>query len=230
MTHAQSAPQVHPTRNRVSPGLLAAFVVFAVAMVLRAAFAFWHPDLAALDYENLSPIREQWWAFHFFVGAPGAILAFVAFSILAWSLCRGRASVVAAIGAPIMVVGTVLFGQGIAGEGITYGYVLNTAALQGERGEALLSYITGHAELSEIGIFGGMALTALGAAVMMAALWFSRTVPRWLPVVPVAGFVLGLVIPLEMFSTERALFDLAVQEAPLVAVAVFALRHAQRAG
>ncbi|GIH23329.1 hypothetical protein Aph01nite_16390 [Acrocarpospora phusangensis] len=211
-----------------SPGLYAAFVLFAVGMVLRTVFAFWHPSLAMLDFENLSPMREEWWAMHFFAGAPGALLTFTAFPVLAYALCRERGSVLAAVGGAVTVTGIVFFAQGIAAEGVTYGYVLNTAALPGEQGEQLLRYITDHAELSQIGIFGGLTVTSAGIVALLAALWLARAVPRWLLVTPVLGLVGDLVLPLQLFSLELALFDLLTQGVPVVAIAVLALRATAR--
>ncbi|GAA0999809.1 hypothetical protein GCM10009555_101420 [Acrocarpospora macrocephala] len=218
-----------PARVRVAPGLYVTFVLFIVGMVLRTVFSLWHPSLAMLDYENLSPIREQWWAMHIFVGAPGALLAFASFPVLAYALCRARGSVVAAVGGAVTVTGIIFFGQGIAAEGVTYGYVLNTAALSGEQGEKLLTYITDHAELSQIGIFGGLAVTSLGVLVLLAALWLARAVPRWLLVLPVIGLVGGLALPFAPFSLELGLFDIVTQDVPLVLIAVLALRTAKHA-
>jgi len=208
------------TRTRAHPGLVAAFAVFLVGMVMRAEFAFWHPSLDALTYADLAPIRAQWWAQHVFVGAPGSVLTFAAFAVLAYQIGR---KVLAAAGGVLATVGAVAFGLGIAGEGVTYGYVLDPAAVPAPQGAATVAYIADHGELSQLLIFGGQILTVLGVLVLLVAVWLARAVPRWLLALPLAGLALAQVLPLAPFTTGAVLLELVFQAAPLVAIAALAV-------
>ncbi|BDI21883.1 hypothetical protein [Herbiconiux sp. L3-i23] len=161
-------------------------VVALAALVLGVAarlvfFGIWHPDWFPLgNYERLAAIGEQWWTMHVFVGALGTVAAATALAVLVSRLCATRGAWLAAIGGAVSILGATLFAVGIAGEGVLYAALVDPDVLAPTAAASAVDAFAADAALSEIPIFTGVAVAAVGGLVQLVALWWSRALPLWL--------------------------------------------------
>jgi hypothetical protein len=145
----------------------------------------WHPGPARddLSHAAMAPVRHATWSVAL-IDAVGYATAAVALSITVCLLARPRGARWAAAGAVLTVLGGITCATGNYAYGALGWYSSATAtdALPADTGAKLMTYIKnnpGHMATPEIA--GFLALN-LGVLLLAAALWRSRSVPRWLPI------------------------------------------------
>ena len=171
-------------RSRIVAAALAVLALVAGGTMLARPIAAddWH------DYAVFAAEREATWAFSLVVGsATGA--AFLTLGLAACLLVRGRGSTLATAGAVLTGLGGLGFAAGFFASGALHWYATADAVPE-PAGRALMEY----ADQSPLHVFGpqmaGFMLAVLGCFLVAAALWRSRAVPRWIPVVLPVTFVL----------------------------------------
>jgi hypothetical protein len=176
-------------------------VIVAVALWLgtagSVALTWWHPDPASGDaftYQQLAPIREAWWAFHMF-GGLGTAVSVIAAALAVCMLARTRGAVWATAAAAVATTGALLFGAGAAGEATIFPYATDPAALPPGSGTTLVGYVNTHPDLYVTVLLPGLVLMGIGSVLMSVALWRAHAVPYWIPIVFVAGTVIGFLGP-----------------------------------
>ena len=165
-----------------------------------AGLGFWHRDYdpgKAIPYDDFSPIRESWWAWHMFGGLANTLMM-VALAIAACMLAQRRGAAWANAGAAATLLGGLLFGAGVAAEGAAMGYAGNSEALPRQAGAALLSFINDHPQLYVAPLLPGLLLSTLGPMLISVALWRARSVPSWIPIALLVGTVAGFATPIQL--------------------------------
>jgi hypothetical protein len=183
-THPATQPGVGQDRRRL---LVVALVLGAVG---DAVLFVWRPGTQrdALDYADIAPVRDATWL----TGVLDAVasgLALTAFAIGVCVLVTRRGRTLATIGAAFTIFGHILLSAGVFAVGVLFWYATEPDALSEEAGTELLDYFQDHLGHLIGPQFVGFASTALGVLIMAGALWRSRVVPRWYPVVLVLGLV-----------------------------------------
>jgi hypothetical protein len=229
-----TVPDQLPPGRRLHPGLVAAAVVFVVAVLARAAFLAWHPPLDQHVYD-VADIRahgpETWLLMHALVGGPGVALALTGLSVLVAAACPVRGAALAAVGGVLASLGGLAFCTAMAAEGVAWWYATADGVLPPAAGEEAMAAYAQHPLPVDAPALGGSLAAAAGVLVLLAALWRAAAAPRWL----LAGTaVLALVSAVEL---PDALVPVqAVADAPaLLALGWSALRasaahRAQRSG
>jgi hypothetical protein len=196
--------------------------VLVVGAFTSAAFGIWHPAPGGggFGYDVIAPIRTSWWAWHLF-GGLGVAAAAIAVGLAVCLLVPARGATWATFGALLTAPGGLAFYGGIAAEGVLGAYATDPAALPAESGTTLLTFVDGNFEPVGALLIPGCVLLTLGPVLLAVALWRSRAVPRWLPVVFTLTNVTGF--PLSTGAVADAV-DSAFA-ATLVAIAWFLGHH-----
>lgn len=210
---------VPTTTSRIRAGIVSA--ILALGAVTIAVVVLWQPwgERDHLSYADIAPHRDAAWLGTLIDGLALAAVG-VAFGV---AVCRlvpaARGAVMATIGALLTGFGGAAFSVGMVSFGSLAWYATDPAAVSRDSGTALLTYVVdnpGHMLGSQM---AGFLLFTLGSLVLMAALWRSRAVPRWLPVA-------YLVLTIGLFALDGVILNVvqAVQTLCLVPVAIYALR------
>jgi hypothetical protein len=200
-----------------------ALVVLVLATIAERALTLWHPDVPAdgtFDYDVVAPMRETWWAFHFF-GGVAVVMQSVSFVAAVCLLTRSRSVSWALAGATAYVLGAAAFGAGIAAEGVAFAYATDPAAISSPQGAQLLTFMGEQAGRYVVGILAGLVLVSLGTVALCIALLRTRAVPWIIPLVLLAGTVANVVLP---FGFPAFLISTATITAPMVAIGWYAAR------
>lgn len=165
-------------------------VALVLGSVLEAVLFLWRPGTQrdALDYADVAPVRDATWMTGV-LDAVGSGLAFTAFAIGVCVLVTQRGRTLATVGAAFAIFGHILLAAGVFAVGVLFWYATDTDALSEQAGTGLLDYFQDHLGHLIGPQFVGFATVAIGVLVMAGALWRSGVVPRWYPVVLVAGLV-----------------------------------------
>lgn len=197
-------------------GSHAAIAVAVLAgAVGKVVFLGWHAPFdkdETVPYGEFLPLRDAWWAVHFFAGAAMA-LGFIALAVAACLLARRRGAAWATAGAAVMIPGSLLLGAGLAGEGVAFGYAANPAAVPAAQGTDLLAYMFEHAGPYLVGILAGLALVTIGGLLIAVGLIRARSVPLWVPISLIIGTLL-------LATTPHAITWLATLPATIAAIAI----------
>jgi hypothetical protein len=193
LTAATSAP----TPSRASPARARSIAaVLVVGAITSAAFGIWRPAPGggSFGYDIIAPIRTSWWAWHLF-GGLGVAAAAIAVALAVCLLVPARGATWATLGALLTALGGLAFYGGVAAEGVLGAYATDPEALPAQSGTTLLTFIDDNFEPIGVVLIPGLALLTLGPLLLAVALWRSRSVPRWLPLMfaltNVAGFPLS---------------------------------------
>lgn len=136
-------------------------------------------------------------------------------------LARSRGAAWALTGATTVVLGAAAFGAGIAGEGVSYAYATDPAAVPASAGGPLLAYMGEHPERYVVGILPGLALLTVGTILLSVALLRARAVPLPIPITLVAGTVFGLAVPFGIVGFAVSTLTVTV---PMLAIGWYAAR------
>lgn len=203
-------PAVQQATDRLPVGgaraLLLALAV-AIGALGSALLGLWHPEPDsgdAFSYAQLQPIRDAWWAYHFF-GSVVVVLAGLGSAVAACLLAPTRGRIWATVGAVVLVAGSALFAAGLAAEAALFAYAADPAALPADAGTALMSYVGAHPERYVVGTGLGGVLLTLGPVVVAVALWRARSVPIWVPVALVFSNVAAFFVPFGLVGFALAL-------------------------
>ena len=189
-TYASAAPTAGrlaiaaPSGNRTR--LVASILGFAAAVVAAVLLFRPWPVRNSFEYGELAPVRDAIWS---------AILvdslAFAAISIsLSLGICalaRSRGARLATVGAIVTTIGGVLFAMGAYAFASLVWYVTDAAALEAGAGARLLESVVANPEHLMLAQALGFLLYTLGTLLLAVALFWSRAVPRWLPVAIIAA-------------------------------------------
>lgn len=201
------------------------FTLLVLGVLMRATFLLWHPpfDTDFYDYETMAGLRESWFVMHFFVGAPGVVIAFVTFGMLAVTLAStGRvAQTLALAGTLVASAGALLFGFGLAAEGVVWQWTTDPAVIDPASGAALLRGIEAAPLTTPLIMLGSAVLIPLGVLLLLVAMLIARTVPRWLLIATFAILIIGAVVPPVPMV---AAVSVALQSIALIAIGFFAVR------
>ncbi len=216
-----ASTQLQTTYRPIAGTLLALLIV---GLGLRASFLLWHPpfDADLYDYDTIAPIRDDWFAMHFFAGAPGVLLAFGSFGMLAVLIVGGGrvGRLLAIVGTLIASMGAMLFAFGLAAEGAAWSWATNPDVIDPAAGAALLRGIEGE-PLTPLILLGSSILIPLGVLIVLAALLVSRRVPRWLIIATVVILLASALIPpLPVVAGVQVV----IQSIALIAIGWFAVR------
>jgi hypothetical protein len=209
--------------SRIATAGWTAFGVLITATLVERALTLWHPEVPAddtFDYDAVAPIRDIWWALHFF-GGIAVVMQAAAFVVAVCLLARGRGSRWALGGAIIYVLGAAAFGTGIAAEGVAFAYATDPAAIPVAQGSQLLNFMGEHSALYLAGILPGLALTALGMVALCIALLRARTIPRVIALMLLAGTAIQLILT---FGVVAFLISTVTVTVPMLAIAWYATR------
>ena len=192
-----TADTAAPTPSRASPARARSIAaVLVVGAITSAAFGIWRPAPGggSFGYDIIAPIRTSWWAWHLF-GGLGVAAAAIAVALAVCLLVPARGATWATLGALLTALGGLAFYGGVAAEGVLGAYATDPEALPAQSGTTLLTFIDDNFEPIGVVLIPGLALLTLGPLLLAVALWRSRSVPRWLPLMfaltNVAGFPLS---------------------------------------
>ncbi|WP_165067146.1 hypothetical protein [Marisediminicola senii] len=192
-----ATPKRHPARSG-SAAIIVLLGLVVVGVLLRLAFLFWHPPVGTdlYDYDTMSPMRDAWFAWHLFAGAPSVLLLFPALCTLAVLVClRHRvAQLLAILGGLVAGAGAVLFSFGLAAEAATWAWALNTAVVDADAGAGFLRGIEEVPMMTDIILLGNL-LIPVGMLATLVALILSRGLPLWVPASTTAVLVVGALLP-----------------------------------
>lgn len=228
-----TATSAHPDQlaargPRLHPGLVAVAVVFVVAVLARAAFLTWHPPLDQHVYD-VAHVRAHgpgtWLLMHSLVGGPGVALALTGLSVLVGAACRGRGSVLAAVGGVLASLGGLAFCVAIGAEGVAWWYATADGVLPPAVQEASMAAFAAHPLPVDVPALAGSLAGAAGVLLLAAALWRTGAVPWWLGAAPVALAVLSA-LPVPLPPAAAAVLAL-VEVVVLLALGAAALRRAR---
>jgi hypothetical protein len=197
--------------------------VLVVATLGERALTLWHPEFppdGTFDYDVVSPIRDTWWAFHFF-GGVALVMQSVAFIVAVCILARSRGLGWGLVGAVVYVLGTALFSAGIAGEGVAFAYATDPAAVPEPQGTQLLEYMGQHSELYVAGVLPGLALTTVGTVALCFALLRAGTIHWTIPFVLLVGTAAQIILSI---GAVAFLISTATVTIPMLAIGWYAAR------
>src|SRR3954447_19573686 len=202
---AMSAPAVavpHASVNRrakvdASPRLRLLFVVILITSLSAFALAvvsfakpIGHGDELP-DYAAIAPIRGYVWAF-FLVAGVQLIVGACATALAGLLLVPRRGARWANVGATFIWLGAAIYGVGIGGWATLYYFGTDSAALGPATAGRFIDHVN-HDTARMLAVpIGGALLVALGALLLVVALWRARTVPRWVPIVGALSAVAGI--------------------------------------
>lgn len=211
-----------PATTRIP--LITLYGLLVLGVALRFVFLVTHPPLDhyIFDYDAISPIRDQWWLFHFYGAGFGFILGFGAFSVIVAILCLRRGAVLAALGGVVTTAGAILSALGFAAEGVAWAYATDPRVIDPVEGAKLLEKFGEYPAMIDEPILLGFLLVPIGVLIQLVALWVARAVPRWLLVATVVVLLLE-VVPLgaPWFEATKAV----LQAVALVAIGAGVLRR-----
>ncbi|GAC1610804.1 MAG: hypothetical protein NVS3B26_19650 [Mycobacteriales bacterium] len=172
----------------------AAIVAAAVLVgaVGKVAFLYWHTPYdkgAVVPYDTFRSIRDGWYISHYFGGTVMG-LGFIALALAACLLVRGAGSTWTTIGATLTGLGGLLIAPGLAGEGVSYSYASDPAALPKPYGAVLLRYMFQHPDRTLVFLLVGLGLITIGGVLLGIGLLRARVAPIWVPVALIVGSLL----------------------------------------
>jgi hypothetical protein len=200
-----------------------AFAVLTLATIIERALTLWHPDFPAddiFDYDVIAPMRDTWWAFHFF-GGIALVMQAVAFVVAVCLLARSRGVGWALAGATTYILGAAAFGVGIASEGVAFAYATDPAAMPAVQGAPLLTFMGEHADRYVVGVLAGLALTSVGAVALCGALLRAATLHWIIPTVLLTGTLANVVLS---FGVVAFLISTATVTIPMLVIGWSAAR------
>ena len=180
----------------VGATLAVAAVVVGVVLLFRP----W-PARNSFLYADLAPVRDGIWAAIFIDALAFAGIA-ISLSLAVGMLVRTRGAALANVGAIVTILGGILFAIGAFAFAAFTWYATDPTALSPESGARLLEYAVANPEHVMIPQMLGFLLYTLGTLILAGALLRSKAVPRWLPILIIAGTV-------AQFVLEQRALDLA---------------------
>lgn len=199
-------------------------VALAASSLIMAVAVAWRPGVERndLNYDAVAATRDATWATAVTTGIAMAVAA-VAFGIATCLLVTSRGGRTATVGSVATCLGGIVFCGASVAFGTLGWYVTDQAALPAETGAELLSHIEENFERIGVLLMPGFLLFTLGSLVLAAALWRSRAVPRWWPI------VFGILTVVLFAGLDPRVMDLvqAGQTALLVVVAGYTWRAAK---
>jgi hypothetical protein len=162
-----------------------ALAIAATVTALVLLFRPW-PARNSFLYSDLAPIRDALWTAVFV-----DVLAFsgvaISISLTVAMLVRSRGAALANVGAIVTIVAGTLFSIGAFAFAAFTWYVTDRGALPADAGSALLDYAVAHPEHAMLPQMLGFLLYTVGTLFLAAALLRSKALPRWLPILIIAG-------------------------------------------
>jgi hypothetical protein len=161
-----------------------------------------------LTVEDVASYRQTWWVL-IMSGAVLTSLNVPAQAVAVLTLVRDKGAKAATWGAGLMWVGAVMESVGLAGFAAAYFYPSDPAVSDGAGADVFSSIANDHAHLLAIQLPGHLLMT-IGIVVQAVALFRSKAVPKWLPVISLSILVtyvipgshlIGLVTQLPLAAT-----------------------------
>jgi hypothetical protein len=196
------------TRTRIA----VVCVVLALTAVAAVPIGLFWPggtnSGTALTVADVASYRQTWWVF-IMSSAVLTSLNVPAQAIAVLALVRERGAKAATWGAGLMWVGAVLEAVGLAGFGSAYFYPSDPSVSHAAGAAVFSSIADDHLHLLAIQLPGHL-LSTIGIVVQSVALFRSKAVPKWVPIISLSilvtyvipgGHVIGLVTQLPLAAT-----------------------------
>jgi hypothetical protein len=174
--------------GRARPWLVGATLAGASATVAGVLLFRPWPQRNAFPYRDIAPVRNEIWTSIFIDSLAFALVA-IALALTAGMLVRNRGAALANVGAVVTILGGILVAMGAFAFAAFAWYVTDEAILSPGSGGALLAYAVANPANLMLPQAVGFLLFTLGSLIIAAALLRARTVPRWLPILMIAGTV-----------------------------------------
>src|SRR3954471_20739496 len=165
--------------------LFAAILVTSLSALALSIVSFAKPighGDALPDYAAIAPNRGYVWAF-FLVAGVQLIVGACAAALAAWLLVPARGARWATVGGSAVWLGAAIYGVGIGGWATLYYFGTDPATLDPATAARFIDHVNHDTPRMLAVPIGGALLVALGALLLVVALWRARTVPRWVPIV-----------------------------------------------
>ena len=179
------------------------------------------PERDDLSYASFAAVRDGAWL-SAVIDHVGYVVLSLALPLAVCLLVRARGARLATIGSALVMVGGMLFASGFYALYLMGWYATAPDALSVEDGTTFMSYIENNLAHVLGPQAAGFFAFNIGTLLLCAALWRSRSVPRWVPAVIAVLTVGQFLVPSAALDVEQSLFLLS-----LLPVAWYAWRRAE---
>jgi hypothetical protein len=200
------------TENATRTRITAVCVLLALTAIATIPIGLLWPGGSdsgtVLKVEDVQTYRQTWWVL-IVLGAVLTALNVPAQAIAVLSLVRAKGAKAATWGAGLMWVGSVMEAVGLAGFAGAYFYPSDPSVSHSAGAQVFDSIAQDHAHLLAVQLPGHL-LSTIGIVIQAVALFRSRAVPKWLPIMSLSILVtyvipgshlIGLVTQLPLAAT-----------------------------